>query len=153
MDFYCDWQCWGWEILGECRLSSVWRHVTWHSLVADVGPEEFGHWAACDALSLRQSCSFPNTGSQAHSHRHSWEWRHSSAMWASHCLLAKTRRYIPLLGPTSSSCGRLRPLAKAFFAQKIQKKSPKMEEVKNKISNNWNFVIVNRRLFHSYIIS
>ena len=29
-----------------------------------------------------------------------------------------TRRYGPLCGPTSSSCGGLRPLAEAFFGQK-----------------------------------
>ena len=30
-------------------------------------------------------------------------------------LLPKTRRYGPLRGPTFSSCGGLRPLAKVFF--------------------------------------
>ena len=31
-------------------------------------------------------------------------------------LSGKTRRYGPLFGPTSSSCGWLQPLAEAFFA-------------------------------------
>ena len=30
--------------------------------------------------------------------------------------ITDTRRYLPLRGPTSSSCGGLRPLAEAFFA-------------------------------------
>ena len=32
-----------------------------------------------------------------------------------------TRRYGPLRGPTSSSCGGLRPLAEAFFALRAKK--------------------------------
>ena len=33
-----------------------------------------------------------------------------------------TRRYGPLRGPTSSSCGGLRPSAEAFFALRAKKK-------------------------------
>ena len=33
-----------------------------------------------------------------------------------------TRRYGPLSGPTSSSCGGLRPLAEAFFAKAFREK-------------------------------
>ena len=33
-------------------------------------------------------------------------------------IFKETRRYGPLHGPTSSSCGGLRPAAKAFFGQK-----------------------------------
>ena len=35
--------------------------------------------------------------------------------------LNKTRRYGPLRGPTSSSCGGLRPPAEAFFALRAKK--------------------------------
>ena len=35
--------------------------------------------------------------------------------------IRKTRRYSPLGGPTSSSCGELRPSAKAFFALRAKK--------------------------------
>ena len=38
-------------------------------------------------------------------------------------ILRRTRRYGPLRGPTSSSCGGLWPLAEAFFCPSGQKKS------------------------------
>ena len=38
-----------------------------------------------------------------------------------YCILLNTRRYGPLRGPTSSSCGWLWPLAEAFFALREKK--------------------------------
>jgi hypothetical protein len=50
-----------------------------------------------------------------------------------------TRRYGPLRGPTSSSCGGLQPLAEAFFAlrQKTKKsiKNPKKSKKFKKSKN------------------
>ena len=40
--------------------------------------------------------------------------------------MRQTRRYGPLRGPTSSSCGGLWPLAKAFFALRPKKQLIKM---------------------------
>ena len=39
-------------------------------------------------------------------------------LWVSH--LGRTRRYCPLCGPNSSSCGGLWPLPKAFFALRVK---------------------------------
>ena len=39
------------------------------------------------------------------------------------CIFITTRRYGPLRGPTSSSCGGLRPSAEAFFALLAKKKN------------------------------
>ena len=46
--------------------------------------------------------------------------------------ITKTRRYGPLCGPISSSCGGLRPSFKAFFC-------PSVKKSKNLSSNFWSF--------------
>ena len=47
---------------------------------------------------------------------------HAFTNWLPFChKLAATRRYSPLRGLSSSSCGRLRPLAKASFALRAKK--------------------------------
>ena len=57
------------------------------------------------------------------------------------CPFPKTRRYGPLSGATSSSCGGLRPLTEAFFALHAKKRAYYAV-----LAHFWQFLVSNSNL-------